>query len=152
MIICIKSCLLDPIFQHIFQHWDRYLPPMLVYHIEMYPTISVKLLQPDDDAPKKTFSGIAKASKVAAKLSTKGRIPKSCRATTMDLAKALGILGFNSTRWLDMSSGLSPKQELDKAHFEKMMNIMKKKKIVIMLHGRNGRREFNFILTFLGRR
>ena len=55
----------------------------------------------------------------------------------MDLAKALGILGFNSTRWLDMSSGLSPKQELDKAHFEKMMNIMKKKKIVIIINGRN---------------
>ena len=48
----------------------------------------------------------------------------------MDLAKALGVLGFTSTRWLDMSSGLSPKQELDKAHFAKMMEIMKKKKVV----------------------
>ena len=46
----------------------------------------------------------------------------------MDLAKALGTLGFTSTRWLDMSSGLTPKQELDKAHFAKMMEIMKKKK------------------------
>ena len=66
----------------------------------------------------------------------------------MDLAKALGILGFNSTRWLDMSSGLSPKQELDKAHFEKMMNIMKKKKIVIILNGRNERSKLNVILYF----
>ena len=66
----------------------------------------------------------------------------------MDLAKALGILGFNSTRWLDMSSGLSPKQELDKAHFEKMMNIMKKKKIVIIINGSNERSKLNFISYF----
>ena len=46
----------------------------------------------------------------------------------MDAAKALGILGFTSTRWLDMSSGLTPKEELDKAHFSKTMDIMKKKK------------------------
>ena len=105
-------------------------------------------MQPENEAPKKTFSGIAKASKVAQKLTTKGRIPKSCRATTMDLAKALGILGFNSTRWLDMSSGLSPKQELDKAHFEKMMNIMKKKKIVIIINGHNEQFDLNFILYF----
>ena len=45
----------------------------------------------------------------------------------MDLAKALGILGFNSTRWLDRSS-FNPKAELDKAHFKKMMEIMDKKK------------------------
>ena len=56
----------------------------------------------------------------------------------MDLAKAMGVLGFTSNRWLDLSSGLTPKQELDKAHFSKMMNIMKKKKIVIMLYGRIG--------------
>merc|ERR1711884_404947 len=59
---------------------------------------------------------------------TKGRIPKSCRTSTMDAAKALGILGFTSSRWLDMSSGLTPKQELDKAHFSKMMEILKRKK------------------------
>ena len=46
----------------------------------------------------------------------------------MDLAKAMGILGFTSSRWLDMSSGLTPKQELDKAHFAKMMEILKRKK------------------------
>ena len=44
----------------------------------------------------------------------------------MDLAKALGILGFNSTRWLDKSS-FNPKAELDKAHFKKMMEITNKK-------------------------
>ena len=46
----------------------------------------------------------------------------------MHEAKALGIFGFTSKRWLDMSSGLTPKEELDKAHFAKMMEIMKKKK------------------------
>ena len=40
----------------------------------------------------------------------------------------MGILGFTSSRWLDMSSGFTPKQELDKAHFAKMMEILKRKK------------------------
>ena len=84
----------------------------------------------DEGQSKTTFSGIMGLSKAAQKLkTTKGRIPKSCRTSTMDAAKALGILGFTSTRWLDMSSGLTPKQELDKAHFDKMMAITKKKVI-----------------------
>ena len=60
----------------------------------------------------------------------KGKVPKSSRKTTMDLARAMGILGFASSRWLDHSSGLTPKQELDKAHFSKMMEIMKKRKVI----------------------
>lgn len=75
-----------------------------------------------DKAGKKTFVTVAKT---AAKMSTnKPRISK----TKMDLAKALGILGFNSTRWLDASSGLDPKTELDKQHFIQMMEIIKRKK------------------------
>ena len=58
----------------------------------------------------------------------KGKVPKSVKRTKMDLAKAMSTLGFTSSRWLDHSSGLTPKQELDKAHFSKMMEIMKKKK------------------------
>ena len=94
----------------------------------------------DEGQSKTTFSGIMGLSKAAQKLkTTKGRIPKSCRTSTMDAAKALGILGFTSTRWLDMSSGLTPKQELDKAHFDKMMAITKKKVIFngIKLDNRN---------------
>ena len=56
----------------------------------------------------------------------------------MDLAKALGILGFTSTRWLDMSSGLTPKQVLDKAHFTKMMEIMKSLALVTSEKGQHG--------------
>merc|ERR1711997_1411659 len=74
-----------------------------------------------------SFSGLSKKVKIAATLN-RGKVPKSCRATTMDLAKAMGILGFTSSRWLDMSSGFTPKQELDKAHFAKMMEILKRKK------------------------
>ena len=69
---------------------------------------------------------VAKAAKRMG--SQKGRIPKSCRATTMDVSKALGIMGFTSTRWLDYSSGKSPKQELDNAHFDKMMEINRRKR------------------------
>ena len=87
------------------------------------------------DGQAKILSGIMGMSKAAQKLkTTKGRIPKSCRTSTMDAAKALGILGFTSTRWLDMSSGLTPKQELDKAHFDKMMAITKKKVIFNEIH------------------
>lgn len=66
------------------------------------------------------------ASKAAQKLK-RGKVPKSCRASVMDESKALGIFGFSSRRWLDYSSGLTPKEELDKAHFAKMTFIMKKK-------------------------
>ena len=66
------------------------------------------------------------ASKAAQKLK-RGKVPKSCRVSVMDEAKALGIFGFTSRRWLDYSSGLTPKEELDKAHFAKMTYIMKKK-------------------------
>ena len=59
---------------------------------------------------------------------TKKRSNVPVISTKMDLAKALGILGFTSTRWLDQSSGLDPKEELDKAHFNQMMEITRKRK------------------------
>ena len=45
----------------------------------------------------------------------------------MDLAKALGIMGFTSTRWSEKHKGNNPKEELDKAQFAKLMHIQKKK-------------------------
>ena len=45
----------------------------------------------------------------------------------MDLAKALGIMGFTSTRWAEKHKGNNPKEELDKAQFAKLMKIQKKK-------------------------
>ena len=75
------------------------------------------------------MTGILGVTKAAKNLNKKiGKVPKSCRANTMDLSKAQAIMGFSSTRWLDKSAGFNPKDELDKAHFEKMMDIMKKKK------------------------
>ena len=75
------------------------------------------------------MAGVVGVTKAAKNLNSKiGKVPKSCRANTMDLSKAQAIMGFSSTRWLDKSAGFNPKQELDKAHFEKMMEIMKKKK------------------------
>ena len=46
----------------------------------------------------------------------------------MDEAKALGILGFVNTRWLDRSQGNNPKHELDKAHYSKTLIVLEKKR------------------------
>ena len=45
----------------------------------------------------------------------------------MDLAKAMGIMGFTSNRWAEKTKGKNPKDELDKAQFAKLMQIQKKK-------------------------
>ena len=71
-------------------------------------------------------SSVAKTAKAAKKFKRKGFVPNSCKTTTMDHSRALGILGFNSARALDKSS-FNPKAVLDKAHFNKTMAIMKKK-------------------------
>ena len=69
-------------------------------------------------------------SKAAQKLkTTKGRIPKSCQTSNMNEPKAMGILGLTSNKWLDMSSGLTPKEELDNAQSTKMKAIAIKKVI-----------------------
>ena len=67
-----------------------------------------------------------KASKKIKK-STLGKVPKSCRRNNMDLAKAMGIMGFTSNRWAEKTKGKNPKDELDKAQFAKLMQIQKKK-------------------------
>lgn len=47
----------------------------------------------------------------------------------MDLARATGLMGFNSGRWLDTSqTGSDPKTELDKALFNRMQDLMKKRR------------------------
>ena len=57
------------------------------------------------------------------KLSSKGE-------DKMDMAKALLIMGFKNTQWTDKKAGFNPKEELDKAHFEKMVEITMKWKIL----------------------
>lgn len=100
----------------------------------------------ETDNNKNNMAGVLGVSKAAKTLNKKiGKVPKSCRANTMDLSKAQAIMGFSSTRWLDKSAGFNPKDELDKAHFEKMMDIMKKKKNYVppkspQVSNRNGMR------------
>ena len=53
----------------------------------------------------------------------------------MDLARALGCMGFNSSRWLDSSqNGSDPKTELDKALFNRMQDLMKKQREASKVH------------------
>jgi hypothetical protein len=44
----------------------------------------------------------------------------------MDITRAQGILGFTSNRWMDASSGVNPKQALDKALEERMQKLAQK--------------------------
>ena len=48
------------------------------------------------------------------------------------MTRAMGILGFSSTRWTEKTKGKNPKEELDKAYFNKMMQIQKRKVNVSM--------------------
>ena len=43
------------------------------------------------------------------------------------MTRAMGVLGFSSTRWAEKTKGKNPKEELDKAYFNKMMQIQKRK-------------------------
>jgi hypothetical protein len=61
---------------------------------------------------------------------SKKRRPNSAPGK-MDSARALGIMGFSSTRWMDASTGMDPKEALDKALSEQMQNISQKKKLAV---------------------
>ena len=87
-------------------------------------------VEPPPDANKVNVKKlIGAANKTAKKISLIGRVPKSCRTFNMELAKALGILGFSNTRWMETckTSGITPKQVLDRAHFSKTMQINKQR-------------------------
>jgi len=45
----------------------------------------------------------------------------------MDTAKAMSLMGFTSTRWMDTSNGQDPKEALDKALFQQTHNLGMKK-------------------------
>ena len=47
----------------------------------------------------------------------------------MDMA-ALHVMEFKNTQWADKKAGFNPKEELDKAHFEKMVEITMKWKML----------------------
>jgi len=69
-------------------------------------------------------TGMAKAKKqITNKVKRRAGQPK------MDTNKAMSVMNFSSTReFMDRSSGLDPKKELDKKHFDNMMKIVKRKK------------------------
>ena len=98
------------------------------FHKRSYHSYEVWSFQDTNDGAKFAASLLG-TTKAASKLkkSTKGKVPKSCRKNNMDLAKALGIMGFTSTRWSEKHKGNNPKEELDKAQFAKLMQIQKKK-------------------------
>ena len=64
--------------------------------------------------------------------STKSKETKKTRGDKkpkMDVARASGIMGFSSGRWLDKSTkDTDPKKELDKALFTRMQDLLKKKR------------------------
>ena len=63
----------------------------------------------------------------------------------MDSARALGIMGFSSTRWMDASTGMDPKEALDKALSDQMQSISQKKKQAV-----KERVKIKFSYSFLG--
>ena len=86
--------------------------------IEEVPTEEEK--EPDEDdnnsnaepPPDENKANVKKlfgaANKTAKKISLIGRVPKSCRTFNMELAKALGILGFTNTRWNHSKASFRP--------------------------------------------
>ena len=85
--------------------------------------------QDDKKAHMKKLTLAANKAKATKNISLIGRVPKSCRTFNMELAKALGILGFTNMRWMETckKSGITPKQVLDQAHFSKTMMINKQR-------------------------
>ena len=94
--------------------------------VEEVPTEGDSSPQQDEKKMKKLAK---RAGNAAKNISLIGRVPKKCRTFNMELAKALGILGFQNTRWMETSkhSGMTPKQVLDRAHFSKTMFINKQR-------------------------
>ena len=94
--------------------------------VEEVPTEEDSSPQQDEKKMKKLAK---RAGNAAKNISLIGRVPKKCRTFNMELAKALGILGFQNTRWMETSkhSGMTPKQVLDRAHFSKTMFINKQR-------------------------
>lgn len=69
-------------------------------------------------------TGMAKAKK---NLTTK--VKRRAGQPKMDTNKAMSVMNFSSTReFMDRSSGMDPKKELDKKHFDNMMKIVKRKR------------------------
>ena len=84
---------------------------------------------------KRSIKKLVKKANAAKNISLLGRVPQKGNTFNMELAKALGILGFQNTRWMETSkyTGVTPKQILDEAHFTKTMFINKQRVIFYTL-------------------
>ena len=84
---------------------------------------------------KRSIKKLVKKANAAKNISLLGRVPQKGNTFNMELAKALGILGFQNTRWMETSkyTGVTPKQILDQAHFTKTMFINKQRVIFYTL-------------------
>ena len=92
--------------------------------------LTIPLFQERNDAFKSSNRGSKKLKRQETVKDSSQSVaaPTSSRiAGPMDEAKALGILGFVNTRWLDKSQ-FNPKNELDKAHYAKTSIVLEKKR------------------------
>ena len=123
MDILAMTAMADPETQEVIQN-NTYLE---FIHSFIHSFIHAFFFQ--NDGPKNDLAAVFAANKASKKIkkSTLGKVPKSCRKNNMDLAKAMGIMGFTSNRWAEKTKGKNPKDELDKAQFTKLMQIQKKK-------------------------
>ena len=78
---------------------------------------------------KRSINKLVKKANAAKNISLLGQVPQKGNTFNMELAKALGILGFQNTRWMETSkhTGVTPKQILDQAHFSKTISIHKQR-------------------------
>ena len=63
---------------------------------------------------KRSIKKLVKKANAAKNISLLGRVPQKGNTFNMELAKALGILGFQNTRWMETSkyTGVTPKQRI----------------------------------------
>ena len=99
------------------------------------PHSSVPAGRTEPKAPTESVSslaalGIEYGGGLSRENSKKDKINKEReRKPKMDVARASGIMGFSSGRWLDKSTkDTDPKKELDKALFTRMQDLLKKKR------------------------
>ena len=89
-----------------------------VSNLSALAALGVDLTSINSDGTKKK-----KETKISKERGGNQRKPK------MDVARASGIMGFSSGRWLDKSTkDTDPKKELDKALFTRMQDLLKKKR------------------------
>ena len=95
---------------------------------------------------KRSIKKLVKKANTAKNISLLGRVPQKGNTFNMELAKALGILGFQNTRWMETSkhTGVTPKQILDQAHFSKTISIHKQRVLFTLIFAQKKQKLFYF--------